>query len=109
MIDTVMAILTTFSLMTIFCMSAGTYIWINNATHLLQNFSGSSILIKDKKGLSKWAGIFLNIMGLLLLLIGFMTWKYAATKYELVPIIISIPVMYLMIVVFLVRSQHFIK
>lgn len=38
-----------------------------------------------------------------------MTWKYAATKYEMVPLIVSIPVMYLMVVVFLVRGQHFIK
>ena len=104
-----MAILIIFSLMAIFCMGAGIYIWINNATHLLQNFPNNHVLIRDKKGLSKWAGIFLNIMGLLLHLIGFLTWKYAATKYELVPIIISIPVMYLMIVVFLARGQRFIK
>ncbi|WP_221394776.1 hypothetical protein [Dyadobacter sp. NIV53] len=104
-----MAILIIFSLMAIFCMSAGIYIWINSAIHLLQNFPNNPILIRDKKGLFKWAGIFLNIMGLLFILIGLLTWKYSATKYELVPIIISIPLMYLMIIVFLVRGQHFIK
>ena len=103
-----MAPLIIFSSMAFFFIAAGFYIWINKATHLLHNFPNQA-LIRDKKGLSKWACVFLNIMGLLFLIIGFMTWKYAATKYELVPLIVSIPVMYLMIVVFLVRGQRFIK
>ena len=103
-----MAPLIIFSLIAFLCMGAGFYIWINKATHLLHNFPNQTH-IRDNKGLSGWAGIFLTIMGLLFLIIGLMTQKYAATKYELVPLIVSVPIMYLMIIVFLVRGQRFIK
>ena len=103
-----MAPLIIFSLIAFLCMGAGFYIWINNATHFLHNFPNQTH-IRDKKGLSGWTGMFLSIMGLLFLMIGFMTQKYAATKYELVPLIVSVPIMYLMIIVFLVRGQRFIK
>jgi hypothetical protein len=89
------------------CFSAGGYIWANQATHLLQNFP--SEYVKDKKGLAGWAGKFLILIGCLWLLIGFFTWKYASTKYELLPIVIAIPATYLLLVGFLAGGQRFIK
>jgi len=103
-----MAPLIIFSLIALLCMGAAFYLWINKGTHFFHSFQNQA-LIRDKKGLSEWAGIVLGIVGLLFLIIGFVTQKYIATRYELVPLIISIPIMYLMIIIFLVRGQRFIK
>jgi hypothetical protein len=89
------------------CFAAGGFIWANQATHLLQNFSPESV--KDKKGLAGWSGKFLILLGLFWLIIGFFCWKYDATRYEILPVVLAIPVTYLLLVGFLGGGQRYIK
>lgn len=102
-----MTVMIIFGTIALFLMGAGAYIWSEKAIQLLQNLP-AGVTVRDRDGLARWAGIFLILMGCAWLFVGFCTWKYQETPYELVPLIISIPLMYLSIVVFLVRSQRFI-
>lgn len=96
-----------FGIIALMCFSIGGFIWANKASHLLQNFPEE--YVKDKKGLSGWAGKFLILLGCLWLIIGFFCWKYTATRYEVLPIVIAVPVTYLLLVVFLATGQRFLK
>lgn len=96
-----------FDTIALVCFALGGFIWGNNASHLLQNFPAE--LVKDKKGLAGWAGKFLILLGCFWLIVGFFCWKYAGTRYEILPIVIAVPVTYLLLVVFLATGQRYLK
>jgi hypothetical protein len=96
-----------FGAIALVCFSAGGFIWANQATHLLQNFSPESV--KNKKGLAGWSGKFLILLGCLWPIIGFFCWKYDGTPYEILPVLLAIPVTYLLLVGFLAGSQRYLK
>jgi hypothetical protein len=104
-----MEVLVIFGLMTVFCMSSGAYIWISKPTHLLQNFPATPGLIRDQSGLARSSAIFLIIVGSVIMIVGLSIWTLSGTRYELLPLVIAFPCFYLMLVVFLVRTQRFIK
>jgi hypothetical protein len=86
----------------------GIFIWAKEATWLLANFPKEPGTIRDRKGLARWAGLFLLTLAVLLLLEGVLLWQLQGTRYELVPVVVLVPVVGLLTVGFLVGGQRFI-
>lgn len=62
----------------------------------------------DKKGLAKWAEMFLYLIAILFALLGFPLNQLVDTKYSMLPMIIFIPVISLLVILFIVGGQCFL-
>ncbi|GAB2763264.1 hypothetical protein GCM10027275_00310 [Rhabdobacter roseus] len=98
-----------FGLIALVLAGVGTFIWTKEATYLLANFPKDPAQIRDRKGLARWAGTFLWVLAGVFLLEGYLVWKFHQTKYELVPLVVLIPVVSLVTVIFLVLGQRFVN
>ena len=86
----------------------GVYIWKKEAVHLLSNFSNDMDRIRDRKGLARWAGIFIIAISLILFIEGVLIWRYDGTEYEIVPVVATLPVISLLTVVYLAGGQRYL-
>ncbi len=95
--------------MGLFVASLGVYVGKWEATHLLANFPKSPTKIRDKKGLARLAGIYSLILAALFVLEGYIMYKLEGTKYDLVPVLLGIPVTSFLTIAFMVGGQRFIE
>lgn len=97
-----------FSIISLFLAGAGTFIWKKEAIWLLSNFPKDETKIRDKKGLVKWAGMFLYLIAILIIIIGFTLFQLADTKFSMVPMAVFIPVASILTVLYIVGVQRFL-
>lgn len=95
-----------FGLTSLLLVALGCYIWTKQAVSLLSNFDEKRI--QDRKGMARWAAIFLYIFAVLFLGFGYGIFKFQYTQYEIVPIFVLIPCVLLLTVIYLVGGQRFL-
>ncbi|WP_439559686.1 DUF3784 domain-containing protein [Dyadobacter sp.] len=103
-----MEILIVFGLVCTLLVGMGTYIWVKEATWLLANFPKDPMQIRDRKGLARSAGIYSYVIAVTMAVSGYGLHKFAGTKYELVPVAISIPVTSILTIIFIVNGQRYL-
>ncbi|WP_247237696.1 DUF3784 domain-containing protein [Telluribacter sp. SYSU D00476] len=104
-----MEVLLIFGAIALLLVGLGIYIWKKEATYLLANFPRDPQQIRDRKGLARWAGLFLIILAGVLLLEGVLLWQLKDSRYELVPVVVMIPAVSLLTVLFLIGGQRYIE
>ncbi|WP_428655968.1 DUF3784 domain-containing protein [Runella sp.] len=87
----------------------GLFIWKKQAIYLLSNFPHDPNQLTDLKGLARWAGIFLILMGLAAFITAGMAWWLSGTKYEWVFILFFILSIFLLTIIYLIGGQRFVK
>jgi nucleoside recognition membrane protein YjiH len=95
-----------FAIIPILLSGTGVYIWKREAIWLLSNFAEASV--KDKKGLARWAGIFLCLFAVLMLLFGFSITRFAGTPYELLPVLLLIVCICPLVITYMMGAQRFL-
>lgn len=104
-----MEVLFIFGVIALLLVGLGIYIWKKEATYLLANFPKDPQQIRDRKGLSRWAGLYLIILAGILMLERVLLWQLADSRYEMVPVVVMIPTVSLLTVLFLVGGQRYIE
>jgi hypothetical protein len=104
-----MELLIVFSIIIVVLVGIGTYIRVTEATWLLANFPKNPAQVTDKGALARWASWFFYILAGILMLEGWLTFRLAETKYEMVPLAIGIPVIEVITIIFIAFGQRFVN
>ncbi len=87
----------------------GLFIWKKQAIYLLSNFPHDPNQLTDPKGLARWAGICMILMGAVAFITVGLSWWLSGTKYEALSIVFFILSIFLLTIIYLIRGQRFIK
>lgn len=87
----------------------GLFIWKKQAVHLLSNFPHDSTQLTDTKGLARWAGTFIILIGGIFFISGGLAWWLKDTKYESLIIVFLLLSTFLLTIIYLIRGQRFLK
>lgn len=87
----------------------GLFVWKKQAIYLLSNFPHDPNQLTDPKGLARWAGIFLILMGLAAFITVGLSWWLSGTEYQAAFIAFFILSILLLTIVYLIGGQRFVK